>query len=60
MVGKGHMGYLATQILAMAVVMKSLLSGTAMFADISLRTCVVVSSAVLVFYCVTGGIIASV
>jgi len=56
----GVMGYLATQILAMAVVMKSLLSGTAMFADISLVTCVVVSSAVLVFYCVTGGIIASV
>jgi len=56
----GVMGYLATQILAMAVVMKSLLSGTAMFADISLLTCVVVSSAVLVFYCVTGGIIASV
>jgi SSS family transporter len=56
----GVMGYLATQILAMAVVMKSLLSGTAMFADISLVTCVIVSSAVLVFYCVTGGIIASV
>ncbi|MFT4676525.1 MAG: SSS family transporter [Patiriisocius sp.] len=56
----GVMGYLATQILAMAVVMKSLLSGTVMFADISLVTCVTVSSAVLVFYCVTGGIIASV
>ena len=56
----GVMGYLATQILAMAVVMKSLLSGTDMFADVSLVTCVAVSSAVLVFYCVTGGIIASV
>lgn len=56
----GVMGYLATQILAMAVVMKALLSGTEMFADISLFSCVVVSSAVLVFYCVTGGIIASV
>lgn len=56
----GVMGYLATQILAMAVVMQSLLAGTEMFADISLLTCVVVSSAVLVFYCVTGGIIASV
>ncbi|MFT4632330.1 MAG: SSS family transporter [Candidatus Pseudothioglobus sp.] len=56
----GVMGYLATQILAMAVVMKSLLSGTVMFADISLISCVVVSSTVLVFYCVTGGIIASV
>ena len=56
----GVMGYLATQILAMALVLKSMLSGTAMFADISLVTCVAVSSAVLIFYCVTGGIIASV
>lgn len=56
----GVMGYLATQILAMAVVMQAILSGTAMFADISLVTCVIISSAVLIFYCVTGGIIASV
>ena len=39
----GVMGYLATQILAMAVVMKSLLGGTVMFADLSLISCVVVS-----------------
>lgn len=56
----GVMGYLATQILAMAVVMQALLSGTEMFSDIGLVTCVVISSAVLIFYCVTGGIIASV
>ena len=56
----GVMGYLATQILAMAVVMQAILSGTAMFADIGLVSCVVISSAVLIFYCVTGGIIASV
>lgn len=56
----GVMGYLATQILAMAVVMQAILSGTAMFSDISLVSCVVISSAVLIFYCVTGGIIASV
>ncbi len=56
----GVMGYLATQILAMAVVMQAILSGTAMFANISLVTCVAISSAVLIFYCVTGGIIASV
>lgn len=56
----GVMGYLATQILAMAVVMQAILSGTASFADISLVTCVVISSTVLIFYCVTGGIIASV
>ena len=56
----GVMGYLATQILAMAVVMQAILSGTEMFAGIGLVTCVIVSSAVLIFYCVTGGIIASV
>jgi len=56
----GVMGYLATQILAMALVLKSMLGATDMFPDISLVTCVVVSSAVLIFYCVTGGIIASV
>lgn len=56
----GVMGYLATQILAMAVVMQAILSGTEMFANIGLVTCVTISSAVLIFYCVTGGIIASV
>ncbi len=56
----GVMGYLATQILAMAVVMQSILSGTETFANIGLVACVVISSAVLIFYCVTGGIIASV
>ncbi len=56
----GVMGYLATQILAMAIVLQSLLAATEMFADISLITCVVISSTVLIFYCVTGGIIASV
>ncbi len=56
----GVMGYLATQILAMALVMQAILSGTETFADIGLVSCVVLSSAVLVFYCVTGGIIASV
>jgi Na+/proline symporter len=56
----GVMGYLATQILAMAVVMQAILSGTETFANIGLVSCVVISSAVLIFYCVTGGIIASV
>lgn len=56
----GVMGYLATQILAMAVVMQAILSGLPLFSDVSLITCVVISSAVLIFYCVTGGIIASV
>jgi SSS family transporter len=56
----GVLGYLATQILAMAMVLQSILSKTAMFAEISLIACVILSSAVLIFYCVTGGIIASV
>lgn len=56
----GVMGYLATQILAMAVVMQAILSGTTMFSDIGLVSCVAISSAILIFYCVTGGIIASV
>ena len=56
----GVLGYLATQILAMSVVMQAILADTEMFADVSLITCVVLSSTVLVFYCVTGGVIASV
>jgi len=56
----GVLGYLATQILAMALVLQSILSATEMFADISLLASVVISSAVLIFYCVTGGILASV
>ncbi len=56
----GVLGYLATQILAMGVVLQSILAGTEMFADISLLASVVISSTVLIFYCVTGGIVASV
>ena len=55
----GVMGYLATQILAMATVLKDILGSTAV-GRISLEACVAISCAVLVFYCVTGGIIASV
>lgn len=56
----GVLGYLATQILAMGVVLHSILASTEMFAGISLLAAVVISSAVLIFYCVTGGIVASV
>jgi len=56
----GILGYLATQTLAMATVLQSILSGTRLFPEIGLVACVVVSSSVLVFYCVTGGILASV
>lgn len=56
----GVLGYMATQILAMALVLQQLLMATPMFADISLVTCAIVSTSVLIFYSVTGGIIASV
>ncbi len=56
----GVLGYLATQILAMALVLQSILSALPAFAGIDLITCAAVSLAVLVFYSVTGGIIASV
>ena len=54
----GVMGYLATQILAMATVLQDILTAT--FGPVSIEACVAFSCAVLVFYCVTGGIIASV
>lgn len=56
----GVMGYLATQILALALVMQSILQGTEVFAGVSLVSCVLFATAILVFYSVTGGIIASV
>ncbi len=55
----GVMGYLATQLLAMATVLESLLENT-FLGHIDLVGCVIISLVVLVFYCVTGGIIASV
>ena len=54
----GVMGYLATQILAMAIVLQTILQNT--LGEIGLVTCAAISCAVLVFYSVTGGIVASV
>lgn len=56
----GVLGYLATQILAMATVLRDILASFEPLSGISLEVCVAFSSAVLVFYCVTGGIVASV
>lgn len=56
----GVLGYLATQILAMAIVLRDILVQADFFPGISLEACVFISCAVLVFYTVTGGIIASV
>jgi SSS family transporter len=56
----GVLGYLATQILAMAVVLKDILIETEFMSSISLEACVLISCSILVFYSVTGGIVASV
>ncbi|MDA1248538.1 MAG: sodium/proline symporter [Planctomycetota bacterium] len=55
----GVLGYLGTQILAMATVMQQVLAGV-LPVEISLPVCAFISVGLLVFYCVTGGIIASV
>lgn len=56
----GVLGYLATQVLAMAEVLQSVLRETETFADISKVACASISCGILVFYSVTGGIVASV
>ena len=55
----GVLGYLGTQILAMATVMQQVLAGV-LPVEMSLPVCAFISVGLLVFYCVTGGIIASV
>ncbi|MCP4192967.1 MAG: sodium/proline symporter [Planctomycetaceae bacterium] len=56
----GVLGYLATQIIAMATVLQSLLVSMGGFETVPISVCAAVSTSLLVFYCVTGGIIASV
>jgi Na+/proline symporter len=56
----GVLGYLASQILAMAIVLKDILNETAVFNSVSLELCLVISASILLFYSVTGGIVASV
>ncbi len=56
----GVLGYLATQVLAMSIVLRDILNQAGYFGELSLATCMVISCAVLVFYSVTGGIVASV
>jgi SSS family transporter len=56
----GVLGYLATQIMAMSMALRSLLVQSGLAASIPVEACVAVTCAVLVFYCVTGGIVASV
>ena len=56
----GVMGYLATQIWAMSHVIQSVVKNISWIGEVHLGYCAAISCAVLVFYCVTGGIIASV
>ena len=56
----GVIGYLATQILAMAIVLQDILQGAGVWTDVSLGVSVAISCSVLLFYTVTGGILASV
>lgn len=56
----GVIGYLATQISAMSTVLYNLMQSSDSLNFISPGWCTVIAVAVLVFYCVTGGIIASV
>jgi len=56
----GIVGYLGTQILAMATVLRDVLNNVSFIPEVSLVTCMAIACAVLVFYCVTGGILASV
>jgi Na+/proline symporter len=56
----GVVGYLAAQIMAMAVVLQEILNNIDAVPEVSLGLCMAIAVAVLVFYCVTGGIIAGV
>ena len=56
----GVIGYLATQILAMSIVLKDILNASDYFGEVSLLVAMVISCSILLFYSVTGGIIASV
>jgi Na+/proline symporter len=56
----GVLGYLATQIVAMSIVLKTLMAEAGMFGEVPLEVYMTISCAVLVFYCATGGVIAGV
>jgi len=56
----GVVSYLGAQIKAMAVVLQGVLNNVEWIPEINEPVAIVISVTVLVFYCVTGGIIASV
>ncbi|NND31807.1 MAG: sodium/proline symporter [Saprospiraceae bacterium] len=56
----GVLGYLATQIMAMSIVLRDILMETQFWSGVSLEMCAAISCSILVFYSITGGIVASV
>lgn len=56
----GVVGYLSAQILAMATVLQKLLRSVDALGAVSIESCAAAATALLIFYCVTGGIVASV
>ena len=56
----GVITYLGAQIMAMTVVLQDIFRNVEWIGETSQITCMAISVAVLVFYCVTGGILASV
>lgn len=56
----GVITYLGAQIMAMTIVLQEIFGNVEWIGEVSTVTCMSISVAVLVFYCVTGGIIASV
>lgn len=56
----GVLAYLGTQIMAMSTVLVEIINSLNWWPKVSLEFCMFISVAVLVFYCMTGGIIASV
>ncbi len=56
----GVIGYLATQILAMSIVLTDILNASHYFGHVSLMMSMLIACSILVFYSVTGGMIASV
>jgi SSS family transporter len=56
----GVIGYLAAQTKAMAIVFQGIVNNIDGLPQISIETALAISVAVLIFYCVTGGIIAGV
>ena len=56
----GVLGYLGAQIKALATVLHDILANVEFLPPISVEGCMAIACAVLVFYCVTGGILASV